>query len=132
MYSSPLLCSPPLRVLTEKMAPAHACSGSVVAPCCNAGPLVNTTNPSASLMARIRNAGPSVEHHCNSAVKQRGREGTPGNHPENSSQKVADFECRFPYDSYGKSRAPLWPFLGEGFWGSIRRPLLLPAPLFCC
>ena len=27
-------------------------------------------------------------------------------------------------------RAPFWPFLGEGFWGNIRQPLVLPAPLF--
>ena len=40
---------------------------------------------------------------------------------------MADFECRFPYD-----RAPFWPFLGERFWGNIRRPLLLPAPLVYC
>ena len=38
---------------------------------------------------------------------------------EISSQKVADFECRFPYESYVKNRAPLWPFWGEGFWGNI-------------
>ena len=69
-----------------------------------------------------------------SAVNQRGRErnGAPRNHPEISSQKLADFECRFPYDSYGKNRGPFWPFLSEGFWGNIRRPLLLPAPLFYC
>ena len=34
----------------------------------------------------------------------------------------------FLSDSYEKNRAPLRPFLGEGFWGHIRR--LLPAPLF--
>ena len=22
----------------------------------------------------------------------------------------------FPYESYGKNRAPFWPFLGEGVW----------------
>ena len=47
--------------------------------------------------------------------------------PEIPSQKVADFECRFPYGPYGKNRARFWPFLGEGFWGNIRWPLLLPA-----
>ena len=60
--------------------------------------------------------------------KQGGRErkGPPEKScPEISSQKVADFECGFPYDSYGKNRAPFWPFLGEGFWRNIRRPLLL-------
>ena len=25
-----------------------------------------------------------------------------------------------------------WPLLGEGFWWNIRRPLVLPAPLFYC
>ena len=44
----------------------------------------------------------------------------------------ADFECRFPCDSYGTSRAPFRPFLGERFGGNIRRPLLLPAPFFYC
>ena len=56
-------------------------------------------------------------------------DGAPRNHPEILSQKVADLERRFPYDSYGKNRAPFWPFLGEGLCGNIRRPLLLPAPL---
>ena len=34
------------------------------------------------------------------------------NHPEISSQKLADFnlECRSPYDSYVRDRPPLWPF----------------------
>ena len=59
-----------------------------------------------------------------------GEEGAPRNHPEVSSQKVADFKCRLPYDSYVNNRAPFWPFLGEGFWGNIRRPILLPAPCF--
>ena len=45
-----------------------------------------------------------------------GEKGAPRNHPEISSQKMADFECRFPYNSYGRDRAPFWPFLGEGFW----------------
>ena len=37
-------------------------------------------------------------HSWDSAVKQRGRErkGPPRNHPEISSQKLADFECGFP------------------------------------
>ena len=55
--------------------------------------------------------------------KQKGP-GAPRNHTEISAQKVADFECRFPYDSYGKDRAPFWLFWGEGFWGNIRRPPL--------
>ena len=64
------------------------------------------------------------------AVNQRGRERNPRNHPEISSQKVA--ECRFPYDFYGRDRAPFSPLLGEGFWGNFRRPLVLPAPLVYC
>ena len=44
---------------------------------------------------------------------QRGPQKSP---PEISSQKLADFECRFPYDFYGRDRAPFWPFLEEGFW----------------
>ena len=69
-----------------------------------------------------------------SAAKQRGweRKGPPRNHPEISSQKVADFECRFSYDSCGQNRAPFRPVSKKEFWGIIRRPLLLPAPLFYC
>ena len=67
-----------------------------------------------------------------SKAKGPGEKGAPRNHPESSSQTLANFECRFPYDSYGMDRAPSWPFLGEGFWGNIRRPLVLPAPLFYC
>ena len=30
-------------------------------------------------------------------------------------------------------RMAFWPFLGEGFWGNIRRHLLLPPPfVYCC
>ena len=47
-----------------------------------------------------------------SETKWPGEEGAPRNHPEISFQKVADVECRFPYDSYGKNRAPSWPVLG--------------------
>ena len=67
-----------------------------------------------------------------SKTKGLGEKGAPRNHPEISSQKLADFECRFPYDPFGRDRAPFWPFLGEGFWGNIQRPLVLPAPLFRC
>ena len=67
-----------------------------------------------------------------SKTKGPGEKGARRNDPEFSSQKVADFECRFPYDTYGKNRAPFWPFLGEGFWDNIRRPLLLPAALLYC
>ena len=67
-----------------------------------------------------------------SKTKGPGEEGAPTNHPEMSSRKLGDFECRYPYDSYRRDRAPFWPFLGAGFWGNIRRPLVLPAPLFYC
>ena len=63
---------------------------------------------------------PECPGHLFSALKQRGRERKGPS--EISSQKLADFECRFPYDSYGRARAPLWPFLGAGFWGNIRQP----------
>ena len=56
-------------------------------------------------------------------MQQRGR----GRTEEISSQKLADFECRFPYDSYGRGRAPFWPFLGEGFSGACSR-----GPLVYC
>ena len=69
-----------------------------------------------------------------SAVKQRGRK---MKQPPEIIQKLhlrkwPISSADFPYDSYGKNRAPFLPFLGEGFWGNIRRPLLLPAPLFYC
>ena len=49
-----------------------------------------------------------------SSKTKRGRERKGRNHPEISSQKVADFECGFPYESYGKNRAPFWPLFP--FW----------------
>ena len=45
--------------------------------------------------------------------KEPGERGAPRDHPEISSQKLVDLECRFLYDSYGRDRAPFWPFLGE-------------------
>ena len=67
-----------------------------------------------------------------SLKRGRERKGPPEIITRNFVSEVADFESRFPYDSYGKNRAPFWAFFGEGFWGNIRRPLLLPAPLFYC
>ena len=67
-----------------------------------------------------------------SKTKGPGEKGAPRDHPEISSQRLANFECGFPYDSYGRDRASFWPLLGEGFWGNIRRALVLPAPLFFC
>ena len=77
-------------------------------------------------------ASPHQTHLLSSKTKGPGEKGAPRNHPEISAQKLADFECRFPYGSYGRDRAPFWPLLGEGFWGNIRRPLLLPAPFVYC
>ena len=45
-----------------------------------------------------------------SKTKGPGEQGAPRNHPEISSQKVADFKCWFPM-------TPMETFLGEGFWG---------------
>ena len=42
-----------------------------------------------------------------SKTKGPGEKGAPRNHPEISSPTLADFECRFPYDSYGKNIAPV-------------------------
>ena len=44
--------------------------------------------------------GPGAEcaRELSSKTKRPGEEGAPRNHPEISSQEVADFECRFPYD----------------------------------
>ena len=68
------------------------------------------------------------------AVNQRGRErkgpgekGAPRNHPEISSQKLADFERRFPYDSYGRDRQKDFggisggPFLSRPLWFTAER-----------
>ena len=40
--------------------------------------------------------------HISSKPKGPGEEAAPRNHPEIWSRKVADFECAFPYDSYGR------------------------------
>ena len=44
-----------------------------------------------------------------STTKGPGEKGVPRNHPEKSSQKLADFECRVPCDSYGRDRPPVRP-----------------------
>ena len=38
----------------------------------------------------------------------------------------------FPVTPLERAEHHVGPFWGEGFWGNIRRPLLLPAPLFYC
>ena len=43
-----------------------------------------------------------------SKTKGPGEKGAPRNHPEMLSQKLADFECRCSYDSYGSDRADLF------------------------
>ena len=68
-----------------------------------------------------------------SAISQRGRErtGPPEIINRNFVSESGQFRVRISLaDSYGKNRAPFWPFLGEGFGGNIRRPLLLPALSF--
>ena len=73
---------------------------------------------------------PSLE----SAIEQRGRErkGAPRHHPENSSQKLANFECRFPDDRNGKNGAPFWPIFRRRIWAISGGPFLLLAPLVYC
>ena len=63
-----------------------------------------------------------------SKPKGPGEKGAPRNHPDISSQKLADFECIFPYDSYGRDNhfGPFWekdfgaisggPFLSQPLW----------------
>ena len=61
----------------------------------------------------------------------------PGERPPKIAQK-----CRlrnwpisradFPMTPMEGTEHHFGPFLGEGFWGNIRRPLVLPAPLFYC
>ena len=53
----------------------------------------------------------------------------PTNHPEISSRKLADFECRFPYfDSHGRDRAPFWPFLRTMIFGHHPATPCSPGP----
>ena len=58
-----------------------------------------------------------------SKTKGPGEKGAPRNHPEISSQKLVDFECRLPYDSYGRDRAPLWTI-----WFTAEERLPPPEP----
>ena len=68
-----------------------------------------------------------------SIVKQRGRERRgPQKSSRNFVSETGRFRVQIPYDSYGRDRAPFWPFFGAAFWGNIRRPLVLPAPLVYC
>ena len=79
----------------------------------------------------VRGCNPPPPKFVCSAVQQRGR----GRTEEISSQKLADFECRFTYDSYGRGRVPFWPFLGEDFRAFpggplFSRPLCFTADLW--
>ena len=73
-------------------------------------------------------------NHKRSAAKQRDRE------RKGAPEIIQKFRLRnwpissadFPMTPMEWDRAPFWPFLGEGFFGNIRRPLVLPAPLFYC
>ena len=46
-------------------------------------------------------------------LKGPGEKGVPRSHPEISSQELADFECRFPYDSYGRGALFRRSILGQ-------------------
>ena len=59
-----------------------------------------------SLFSSLFCQAPFAEVLLRQGEKGPGEEGAARNHPEISSQKLADFECRFPYDSYGRDRAP--------------------------
>ena len=51
---------------------------------------------------------------CGLTEKGPGEKGAPRKNPEIMSEKVANFECRFPYDSYGRDRAPFCQQLTYG------------------
>ena len=76
------------------------------------------------LPGRRRQEGPRDP--C-SAVWQRGRERK--GPPEIISESGPIWSADFPMTPMGRTEHH---FLGEGFWNNIRRPLLLPAPLFYC
>ena len=77
----------------------------------------------------LRNRPPLYRAQIISSKKKGpGKKGAPRNHPEISSQKLADFECRFPYDSYGRTEHHFGPFLGEGLWGQYPAAPCSPGP----
>ena len=47
----------------------------------------------------------AIKSTLSSKTKGPGEKVAPRNHPKISSQKLADFECRFPYDSYAKGQS---------------------------
>ena len=53
---------------------------------------------------------------------------SPPNHPEISSQKVADFECIFPYDPYGRNRAAILTLFGRRVLGQYPAAPSSPGP----
>ena len=65
-----------------------------------------------------------------SATKGPGEEGAPRNHPEISFRKWPISSADLPMTPMERTDHHFGPFLGRRIWGNIRRPLLLPAPLF--
>ena len=64
-----------------------------------------------------------------SKPKRPGEKGVPRNHPEISSQKLADFQCRFPYDSYGRQSTILALF-GRRTLGQYPAAPCSPGPIW--
>ena len=67
-----------------------------------------------------------------SAARQKGprEKGAPRNHPETSSQKLADFGCRFPYDCYGRDRGTILALFRRRILGQYPAAPCSPGP-FC-
>ena len=63
-----------------------------------------------------------------SKAKRLGEKGAPKNHSAISSQKLADFECRFPYDTYGRDRSPFRPLFGRRSLGQYPAAPCSPGP----
>ena len=61
---------------------------------------------------------------ASSKTKGPGEKGAHRNHPEILSE-TGDFECRFPYDSYG---SPENRGVRRSVWGSVSRALRAPGP----
>ena len=76
----------------------------------------NSLRNSPAIFLKFARPKQTIRPKFSSKTKWPAQKGAPRNHPEISSQKLADLECRFPYHSYERNRAPSRPFLGEGFW----------------
>ena len=99
-------------------------------------PLVNRLNAAESLDSWNFNHLNLFAWHAKyqSAVNQRGRErkGPPETIQKFRLKKWPISSADFPSRLLWKEQHHFGPFLGEGFWGNIRRPLLLPSPLVYC